>query len=106
MIWTNCRKLFKRWKLSEREAFFGTTVMYEIQGLIKLERYFKPEEDEELHDMLFDLFWKYEWHWQQMSARQISYLLWVHHSKVDNILARAKQRIRDLWHLDLYYENN
>ena len=105
MIWTNCRKLFKRWKLSEKEAFFGTTVVYEIQWLIKLERYFKPEETEELHDMLFDLFWKYEWHWQQMSARQISYLLWVHHSKVDNILARAKQRIRDLWHLDLYYEN-
>ena len=102
MIGTNCRKLFKRWKLSEKEAFFGTTVVYEIQWLIKLERYFKPDETAELHDMLFDLFRKFEYHWQEMSARQISYLLWVHHSKVDNILLRAKQRLRDLWHFDLY----
>lgn len=99
MIGTNCRKLFKRWKLSEKEAFFGTTVIYEIQGLIKLERYFKPEEVEDLHDMLFELFRKFEYHWQQVTARQISYLLGVHHSKVDNILARARQRIKEWMHL-------
>lgn len=99
MIGTNCRKLFKRWKLSERDAFFGTTVVYEIQWLIKLERYFKPEETEELHDMLFDIYWEYEWNWQPITARQISYLLWVHHSKVDNILARARQKIKEGLHL-------
>lgn len=99
MIGTNCRKLFKRWKLSERDAFFGTTVVYEIQWLIKLERYFKPEETEELHNMLFDIYWEYEWNWQPITARQISYLLWVHHSKVDNILARARQKIKEGLHL-------
>ena len=105
MIWNNCRKLFKRWKLSEKEAFFGTTVVYEIQWLIKLERYFKPEEKADMHDLLAYLFWEYEYHWQQLSARQISYLYWVDHTTIDRILERAKQRFRDLWHFDLYYEN-
>lgn len=104
MIWTNCRKLFKKWKLAERQAFFGTTVIYEIQGLVKIERYYKPEEKKKLHDMLRYLFWEYEYEeWMALTARQISYLLWVDHTTVDNILARCKQRLKDLWHLDYYY---
>lgn len=102
MIWTNCRKLFKRWKLSEREAFFGTTVTYEIQGLIKVERYFKSEDKDDLHNLLWYLFWEYEYHWQQMSARQISYLLGVDHTTIDNALARIKQKIKEWLHLDYY----
>ena len=102
MIWLNCRKLFKRWKLSERQAFFGTIVSYEIQWVISLERYFKDEEQKEIHDLLRYLFWEFEYDWQQMSARQISYLLWVNHTTIDRALERIKYRIKNWLHLDLY----
>lgn len=100
MIWLNCRKLFKKWNLTEKEAFFGTTVIYEIQGLVKIERYFKSEEKRKLHDMLRYIFWEYEYEeWQVLTARQISYILWVDHTTIDNILARARQRIKEWLHL-------
>jgi len=106
MIGTNCRKLFKKWKLTEREAFFGTTIIYEIQGIIRVERYFWEKEckKDKIHNMLRYLFWEYEYEeWMILTARQISYLLWCDHTTVDNIIARCKQRLRDYWHLDYFY---
>lgn len=106
IIGINCRKLFKKWKLYEREAFFGTTVVYEIQWLIKVERYYEYEDKklmkEKIHNMLWYLFWEYEYYWQEMTARQISELLWCSHQTVDNIIARAKYRVKNFWHIDLY----
>lgn len=99
MLWINVRKQFERGKLYERDSFFWTTVFYEIQWLIKVERYFKPDEKEQLYDMIWYLFWTYEYHWQQLSARQISYLLWVDHKTVDRILDRAKYKIKSTWML-------
>lgn len=98
MIWLNCRKQFERWTLKEKKTFFWIKMIYEIQWLIKIERYFKYTEDRELHDLLWYIFWEYEYHWQQMTARQISYILWVDHTTVDRALERIKYQIRQ-WHL-------
>ena len=102
LIGTNCRKLFKRWKLTERQAFFGTIVSYQIQGVIAMERYFKEWEEKKVYDLTRYLFREFEYYWQQMSARQISYLLWVDHSTVDRCLERIKYRVKNWLHLDLY----
>lgn len=101
LIGNNCRKLFKRWKLAERQAFFGTIVSYQIQWIIALERYFKEWEEKQVYDLLRYLYWEYEYEWQAMSSRQISYLLWVNHSTVDRTIERIKYRIKNWLHLDL-----
>lgn len=98
MIKPSCKKLFKRWKLSEKEAFFGTTLVYEIQWLIKLERYFKSDEDDDMYDLIADLFWQFERNWQPISARQISYLYGVDHTTIDRILEKAKYIIKEQLH--------
>ena len=102
LIGNNCRKLFKRWKLTERQAFFGTIVSYQIQWIITLERYFKEWEEKQVHDLLRYLFREYEYEWQAMSSRQIAYLLWVTHFTVDRTLERIKYRVKNWLHLDLY----
>ena len=99
LIGLNTRKLFKTWKLSERQAFFGTIVSYQIQWVVTMERYFKEWEEKQVYDLLRYLFWEYEYKWQPMTARQISYLLWVDHTTVDRALERIKYRIRQWMHL-------
>jgi len=94
MLDIKLRQLFQRWRLYERESLFWVTICYEIDDLIRLERYFRPDERNELYDMIFDLYFKYEYHWQPMSARKIALLLNVHHSKIDDILNKAKASIR------------
>lgn len=102
LIGHNARKLFKMWKLTERQAFFGTIVSYKIQGIVSMERYFKEWEEKKVHDLLRYLYWEFEYHGQQMTARQISYLLWVDHTTVDRTLERIKYRVKNWLHLDLY----
>ena len=97
LIGLNTRKLFKTWKLSEREAFFGTVVCYKIQWVVTMERYFKEWEEKQVYDLLRYLFWEYEYKGQQLSARQISYLLWVDHRTVDRMIERIKRKIRNTW---------
>ena len=97
LIGLNTRKLFKTWKLSEREAFFGTVVCYKIQWVINLERYYKEWEEKQVYDLLRYLFWEYEYKGQQLSARQISYLLWVDHRTVDRMIERIKWKIKNTW---------
>lgn len=97
LVGTNVRKLFKIWKLSERQAFFGTTVSYQIQWVVTMERYFKEWEEKQVYDLLRYLFWEYEYKGQQMSARQISYLLWVDHRTVDRMIERIKRKIKNTW---------
>lgn len=97
LIGLNTRKLFKTWKLSERQAFFGTIVIYQIQWVVTMERYFKEWEEKQVYDLLRYLFWEYEYHGQQLSARQISYLLWVDHRTVDRMIERIKRKIRNTW---------
>ena len=99
LIGLNCRKLFRAWKLSERQAIFGTIVSYQSQWVITMERYFKEWEKKQVYDLLLYLFWEYEYKWQPMTARQISYLLWVDHTTVDRALERIKYRIRQWMHL-------
>ena len=102
LIGLNCRKLFKRGKLTERQAFFGTIVSYQIQGVIAMERYFKEWEEKQVYDLLRYLFREFEYDWQQMSSRQISYLLWISHQTVDRTIERIKYRVKNWLHLDLY----
>lgn len=99
LIGLNTRKLFKTWKLSERQAFFGTIVSYQIQWVVTMERYFKEWEEKQVYDLLRYLFWEYEYHGQQMSGRQISYLLWVDHRTVDRMIERIKYKIKQWLHL-------
>lgn len=97
LIGLNTRKLFKTWKLSERQAFFGTVVSYQIQWVVTMERYFKEWEEKQVYDLLWYLFREYEYHGQQLSARQISYLLWVDHRTVDRMIERIKYKIKNTW---------
>ena len=94
MLNMGLRQLFKRWRLYERESVFWVTICYEIDWILKMERYFRPDERSDLYDFIFDTFRTYEYHWQPMSARKIATLLWVHHSKIDAILAKAKLTMR------------
>ena len=94
MLDLKLRQLFERGRLYEKESLFWVTICYEIDNVIRLERYFRPDERDDLYDMLFDLFFQYEYHWQPMSARKIALLLHVHHSKIDDILNKAKTDMR------------
>jgi hypothetical protein len=94
MLKPKLKQLFQRWRLYERESVFWVTICYDIDWVLHLERYFKPDERNDLYDMIFDLFFEYEFHWQKLSARKIALLLNVHHSKIDDILNNAKLEIK------------
>ena len=89
------RKHFKRWRLYEKESFFWVTICYEIENIIKLERFFRPDERKELNNLILDLFFDYERTWEPMTARQIAEIYGCDHTTVDAILARAKQTIKE-----------
>lgn len=89
------RQQFKRWRLYEKESLFWAIICYEIENVIKLERFFRPDERKELNDMILDLYFNYEYTWQPMTARQIAIIYWCDHTTVDRILESAKQKIRD-----------
>lgn len=95
MLNIKLRKLFTKWRLYEKESIFWVTICYDQDYIIKLERYFRPDERDKLYDMIFNLFFEYEYDGHPLSARQIALLLWVHHSKIDTILAKAKIQIKN-----------
>lgn len=95
MLDKKLRKMFTQWRLWEEESVFWVTICYEKDHVIKLVRYFRPDERSDLYDMLFELYFKYEFHWQKISARKIALLLNVHHSKIDGILNRAKIKMKN-----------
>lgn len=94
MLTNERRQFFKRGRLYEKESFFGTIICYEIENLVKIERYFKPNERQDLNNLILDLYFEYEYTGQPMTARQISILYGCDHTTVDKILARAKQNIK------------
>lgn len=94
MLWYRVRKLFKNWKLYEKESFFDTVIFYE-HDKIKLERRFKPEEKHKLHELLLNLYYEFERDWMHpLSNREIALLLWVDHQTVNNLMIRLKARMR------------
>lgn len=95
MLTNQRRQFFKRWRLYEKESLFGTTICYEIENVIKLERYFRPDERQELNNLILDLYFQYEWTGEPLTARQISIIYWVDHTTVDKIIARAKINIKN-----------
>lgn len=94
MLDTKLRQLFQRWRLYEKDSIFWVIICYDIEWILKIERYFKPNERSDLYDFIFETYFMYEYRWQPLSARKIALLLWVHHSKVDDILNRAKMDMR------------
>ena len=95
MLTNQRRQFFKRWKLYEKESFFGTVICYEIENLVKIERYFRPDERPALNNLILDIYFDYEWTGEPLTARQISIIYWVDHTTVDRILANAKNNIRN-----------
>lgn len=92
MLWIKVRKLFEKGKLFEKKSLFGTTVCYELPWVVAFERHFENtlEDKWKMHDVLFDLFFEYEYHGQELSARDIALLLGCDHQTVNNILMRVK----------------
>jgi len=99
MLTNERRQFFRRWRLYEKESLFGTIICYDIENIIHLERYFRPDERQELNDLILDLFFKYEYTWQSMSWRQLAILYWVDHCTMYRILAKAQNKIRESWML-------
>jgi hypothetical protein len=95
MLTNQRRQYFKRWRLYEKESFFGTVICYEIENLVKIERYFRPDERNSLNNLILDLYFDYEWTGEPLTARQISIIYWVDHTTVDRILANAKNNIKN-----------
>ena len=108
MLGLNCKKLFKRWRLSENDGIFDTVITYEIPNEVKVERRFNRSDKDRIHNFVFDLYFEYERHeGVSLSAREISYLLWCTHNKVDNILKRINRQwialIQRGWSEDFSY---
>lgn len=94
MLWIRQRKLFKKWKLTEKSWFFWYAIIeYDLPWIIYVKRTVNSKK--QLWDFLFDLYWCYEYEWKEMSARAIADLLCVDKSVVDKILARARRRIKE-----------
>jgi DNA invertase Pin-like site-specific DNA recombinase len=88
--------MFEKWKLYERESFFDTVLVYELENVIRLERrYWKTKsENHKMHDLIFELYFEYEWDWKPISNRKIALLLWVDHQTVNNIVNKSLWTMR------------
>lgn len=95
MLDLKLRKMFTKGRLYEKESIFWVTICYEQDYIIKIERYFRPDERTKLYNLIFDLYFEYEYDGKPLSARQIATLFWVHHSKIDIILAKAKIQMKN-----------
>lgn len=94
MLDNDVRKLFKKWKLYERKWALCSIVCYE-SPLIRVERIFSPEEKEQMHAMLFNLYFDYEFDWTPISNRSIAKLLWVDHQTINNAMNKIKAKGRE-----------
>lgn len=95
MLDPKLRKMFTKWRLYEKESVFWVILCYEQDYIVKMERYFRPDERRQLYNLIFDLFFEYEYDGKSLSARQIARLLWVHHSKIDTILLKARLQMKN-----------
>jgi len=96
MISDNCIRLFRIGRLSEERTIDGSIIIYKKTWIVYLKRFFRKTERERMYNLIFDLYFEYEYTGSPLSARQISYLLWVHHSKIDNILKKNWLIIKNL----------
>ena len=95
MLWTKQRQLFKQGTLSERKTFGNLIeIHYKKEWEVEIKRLFKDYQKRECNNFIFDIFREYEYNWQIMSARQISYLLWCDHTTIDKILASAMDKLK------------
>lgn len=92
MLDMEVRRMFKKWKLYEREWLFYTTICYE-SPIIKIERIYPREDKNQIYDLIFNLYFEYEWNWQELSARQLAKLSWVSHQTMNNMLIKIKREI-------------
>ena len=89
MLDMEVRRMFKRGKLYEKEGLFYTTICYE-NPLIKIERIYPKEEKKQIYSLVLDLYFEYEWHWQELSLRQLGKLAWVDHKTIASICNKFK----------------
>lgn len=96
MLDNETRKLFKKWKLYEREGNSYTILYYE-HPYIRVECVFRNNNREEkykMHDLIFNLFFTYEYEWKPMSSRELWRLLWCDHKTILNIQKKAEAKMR------------
>lgn len=99
MLTNERRQLFTKWRLYEMESPFGTIICYEKPNVVKIERYFRPDERTQLNNLILDLFFEYEWDWKEMSGRKLAILYWYDHKTIYTILNRIKRKIKNTWML-------
>ena len=95
MLNNETRKLFKKWKLFEKEWKTYSIIHYE-HPYIKMEWVFKKNDKKEeykMYDLIFNLFFTYERDWQPMSSWKLGYLLWCDHKTVIAIQKKAEAKI-------------
>ena len=96
MLSNELKKLFKKWKLYEKEWVFYSIIHYE-NPFIKIERVFKKNDKEDKHKMhllLIDIFYDYEYNNEPMWLVPLSILCWVTHPTVLNNLNWAIEKMR------------
>lgn len=95
MLSNEVRKLFTKWKLYEREWKSYSIIHYE-HPLIKIEWIFKKNDKREknkMHDLIFNLYFDYEYEGKPMSSWKLWYLLGCDHKTITAIERRALAKV-------------
>lgn len=97
MLDKDVRQLFKKWKLYEKEGAFYITLCYENHN-IRIERiYSKTKKDKKkMHNLLWDLYFEYEYDWTPLSNRQLAKLYGVNHQVMNNIVNDALVKMNQM----------
>ena len=96
MLSDDVRKLFKKWKLYEKAGKRYSIIYYE-HPLVKVERIVDSSDRKEkrkLYDLIFNLYFDYEFTGQPISWRDIAKLLGVSHYKIEQDLNSIKKRLK------------
>lgn len=96
MLNNEVRKLFKKGKLYEKEWKMYTIIRYE-HPYIKMEWIFRKNDKSEkykMHDLIFNLFFSYEYDWKPMSSRKLGYLLGCDHKTIIAIQKKAEEKMK------------
>lgn len=92
MLDNETRKLFKKWKLYEKEWPFYTVVCYE-SPTIRVERLFEIW-DKAVYTFLLDLFFDFEYRGQKIWVVDLGRLTGLDHTSITKITHKA---IKKMW---------
>ena len=97
MLSNEARKMFKVWKLYEKEWTAYTIFHYE-HPLIKMEWIFKKNDRKEknkMYDLIFNLFFEYERNWKPLTTYELWYITGCDHSTMVKSIKKVLWRIRE-----------